>query len=67
MLTAHDIDTYYNGFANEIIWPLFHDLQSHCNFEYEYWESYQEVNRKFAEVILETTNQDDYIWSMTII
>ena len=53
MLTAHDIDTYYNGFANEIIWPLFHDLQSRCNFEYEYWESYQEVNRKFAEVILE--------------
>jgi len=62
MLTAHDIDTYYHGFANEVIWPLFHDLPSRCNFENEYWESYKEVNRKFAEVILETTNQDDYIW-----
>lgn len=35
-LTKDDISQYYDGFSNEIIWPLFHDLQSECNFIPEY-------------------------------
>ena len=31
-LTTEDYERFYQGFCNEIIWPLFHDLQSHCNF-----------------------------------
>ena len=61
-LTEEDINLYYLGFSNEVIWPLFHDLQSRCNFEPRYWSRYQEVNTKFAEAILYTTNEDDYIW-----
>ena len=37
-LTAEEIDQYYFGFSNEILWPLFHDLQSRCNFDPAYWE-----------------------------
>ncbi len=62
MLSEEDIDKYYHGLSNEVIWPLFHDLQSRCNFDSEYWSSYQEVNKKFAAVILENTRKDDYIW-----
>ena len=61
-LTSYEIDKYYHGFANEIIWPLFHDLQSRCNFDPEFWQVYQAVNKKFAEVILQNTKTDDYIW-----
>ncbi|MEP7188004.1 MAG: trehalose-6-phosphate synthase [Roseiflexaceae bacterium] len=32
MLNANERDKFYLGFANEIIWPLFHDLPSRCNF-----------------------------------
>ena len=53
---------YYRGFSNEILWPLFHDLQSHCNFDPDYWESYQLVNHKFARVVADNTRPDDFVW-----
>jgi trehalose 6-phosphate synthase len=61
-LTAEEIDQYYFGFSNEILWPLFHDLQSRCNFDPAYWEMYQAVNRKFARAIAENTDAKDFIW-----
>ncbi len=62
VLTDEERVKYYRGFANEIIWPLFHDLQSHCNFDPDYWFTYQKVNRRFAHVIAETCASDDFIW-----
>lgn len=61
-LTQEEIKEYYYGFSNEIIWPLFHDLQTRCNFDPAYWNAYQEVNRKFARVVAEHTRTEDYIW-----
>ncbi len=61
-LTTDELDGYYYGFANEILWPLFHDLQTRCNFDPGYWGVYRKVNRKFAEVIFRTTGKDDHIW-----
>jgi len=61
-LTAEEINEYYFGFSNEILWPLFHSLQSRCNFDPAYWATYQAVNRKFAQVIAENARATDYIW-----
>jgi trehalose 6-phosphate synthase/phosphatase len=61
-LTSEEIEKYYFGFANKIIWPLFHDLLSKCDFDPSYWSSYQKVNRKFARVIKRHLAGDDYIW-----
>jgi trehalose 6-phosphate synthase len=62
ILSEEDIRNFYYGFANEIIWPLFHDLQTNCNFVPEYWHSYLEVNRKFAKVVAENSSSSDYVW-----
>jgi trehalose 6-phosphate synthase/phosphatase len=61
-LTLEEVNQYYLGFSNEILWPLFHDLQSRCNFDPAYWSVYQAVNRKFAKVVAENTTANDYIW-----
>ncbi len=61
-LTAQEVEGYYYGFSNEIIWPLFHDLQTRCNFRPAYWYEYLRVNRKFAEVISGTIGPEDFIW-----
>ena len=61
-LTEEELTLYYHGFANEVLWPLFHDLQSHCNFQPEYWHSYRRVNRKFATHIRQGTRPGDYVW-----
>lgn len=61
-LTAEEVHGFYEGFANEVIWPLFHDLQSLCNFDPEYWRMYCAVNRKFAYVVREASGAEDFIW-----
>jgi trehalose 6-phosphate synthase len=62
MLTAEEVNQYYFGFSNEILWPLLHNLQARCNFDPAYWNTYQAVNRKFAQVIAENARANDYIW-----
>ncbi len=62
MLTQAERDQFYHGFSNEIVWPLFHDLQSRCNFDPSYWSGYGAVNRKFAQVIRENVGRDEFVW-----
>lgn len=62
-LTPEEHDKFYYGFSNEILWPLFHDLQSRCNFfDTGYWHTYKQVNQRFAKVITETYQDNDFIW-----
>lgn len=61
-LTPSEKKNYYDGFSNEIIWPLFHTFETRCNFNPKYWETYRKVNRKFAEAVAEYTTPDDYVW-----
>jgi len=61
-LTEEERQKFYSGFSNEIMWPLFHDLQSRCNFHPDYWDSYLAINNRFAERIAEVANENDFIW-----
>ncbi|NTU80881.1 MAG: trehalose-6-phosphate synthase [Chloroflexales bacterium] len=61
-LTADQRDKFYLGFSNEVIWPLFHDLQSRANFAPSYFAAYEEVNRRFAAVIARRADPDDLVW-----
>lgn len=61
-LTIEEVSGFYNGFSNQVIWPLFHDLQTKCNFSCKFWESYITVNRKFADVVYNCCNNNDLIW-----
>jgi len=62
ILTEEEVDRFYYGFSNEILWPLFHDLQTRCNFNPSYWDAYQTVNRKFAKCIYDNIGPRDHIW-----
>ena len=61
-LTAYDIENYYFGFSNNALWPLFHYFQAYTEFEHTHWESYKEVNQKFADVVLQNVNDGDTVW-----
>jgi trehalose 6-phosphate synthase len=62
LLTNTEVEGYYRGFANEAIWPLFHDLLGHCHFDLENWKTYVGVNRRFAEAVENVLAPDDLIW-----
>lgn len=52
-LTQQEEERYYYGFANEGLWPLCHIAHTRPVFRVEDWESYREVNAKFARAVLE--------------
>jgi trehalose 6-phosphate synthase/phosphatase len=61
-LSSEEQTNFYEGFSNEILWPLFHDLQSRCNFAPRYWEFYRRVNHRFAAASLKASQVSDVIW-----
>lgn len=61
-LTEAEIRDFYHGFSNEVVWPLFHDLPSLCNFDPAYWSAYRDVNRKYAGVVSRRAGPRDFIW-----
>ena len=61
-LTEEERLKYYQGFSNEIIWPLFHDMISRCNFDPSYWDCYRRVNGKFAQAVMDHHESRDFFW-----
>jgi len=61
-LSKKEIDNFYEGFSNEVIWPLFHYFTSYSVYDPEYWDAYVKVNQKFADEILLHATEDDIIW-----
>jgi len=61
-LSEAERDEFYYGYSNEVIWPLFHDLQNFCHFEPAFWETYKAVNERYAEAIARHCQPGDFIW-----
>ncbi|MGD9931500.1 MAG: bifunctional alpha,alpha-trehalose-phosphate synthase (UDP-forming)/trehalose-phosphatase [Mangrovibacterium sp.] len=61
-LSNEEINLYYEGFSNNIIWPLFHYFAQFIDYNPDYWEAYIKVNRKFADKALEILEDGDTIW-----
>lgn len=61
-MTAEERARFYSGFSNEVLWPLFHDLQSRCNFDPAYWETYLTLNHRFARKAADFAERGDLIW-----
>ena len=61
-LTPQEKSRFYCGFSNEVLWPLFHDLQSRCNFDPTYWDAHLAVNQKFAEMAATEVQSGDLLW-----
>lgn len=61
-LTQEEINLFYEGFSNEVLWPVFHYLVTYANYEQSYWDAYQKVNEKFASAALKLINDNDKIW-----
>lgn len=61
-LTKEEIGLYYEGFSNNVIWPLFHYFAQYIEYNPDYWETYQMVNQKFANKAMEVLEEGDTIW-----
>ena len=62
-LTKEEEEAYYYGYSNEALWPLCHTAFQRPVFKKEDWEEYVEVNRKFAQAVMEEIgNKKAFVW-----
>ncbi|NRD25477.1 alpha,alpha-trehalose-phosphate synthase (UDP-forming) [Frigoribacterium sp. VKM Ac-2836] len=61
-LSADEVQRYYEGFSNDTLWPLYHDVIAAPTYHRVWWESYVQVNQRFADRAAEITEEGGTIW-----
>src|SRR5574337_876675 len=61
-LTGREVREYYEGVANRVLWPLFHYFTGRFPLEVKHWDTYREVNQRFAEAAAAVWRPGDRIW-----
>ena len=55
-------DSYYAGYSNEVLWPVFHGRLDLANFDGGHAAGYRRVNQRLARMLLPLLQDDDVIW-----
>ena len=61
-LRRAEFELYYNGYSNDVLWPLFHYFSKGMRYSNEQREAYENVNRIFAQKLLPLLQPRDLIW-----
>lgn len=61
-LDADDIRDYYEGFSNDTLWPIYHDVIVPPTFHRSWWTTYRKVNERFADQIAEVAADGATVW-----
>jgi len=61
-LTNDEVNSFYSGYSNSTLWPLFHYFPTRARYNDTYWQSYQAVNKLFAQTALKFATNNTMIW-----
>lgn len=61
-LSEQELEDYYEGFSNDTLWPLYHDVIAPPRFHREWWDAYVKVNRRFAEAAARAAAEGAVVW-----
>ena len=61
-LCAEDHHSYYHGYSNSVLWPVFHYRLDLADLNANYIAGYRRVNQLFARKLLPLLRDDDIIW-----
>jgi trehalose 6-phosphate synthase/phosphatase len=61
-LPAEIATRFYEGYANQTLWPVFHYLLSQLKFDPQDWDAYIEANRIFCKAVVERYRPGDFVW-----
>lgn len=61
-LSEAEVQKYYEGFSNATIWPLYHDVIAPPEFHRTWWDTYRQVNERFAQYTAQTAAQGATVW-----
>jgi trehalose 6-phosphate synthase len=61
-LSPVEIQEYYEGFSNETLWPIYHDVIVPATFHRMWWNTYRTVNQRFAKAVAEVAAPGATVW-----
>lgn len=61
-LRTKEFELYYNGYSNQVLWPLFHYFLKGMRYSAEQRDAYESVNRTFALKLLPLLEANDNVW-----
>ena len=61
-LSAQEVADYYEGFSNDTLWPIYHDVIVPATFHRRWWDAYRKVNQRFAEALAHVSAQGATVW-----
>jgi len=61
-LSHAEIAEYYEGFSNDTLWPIYHDVIVPPTFHRAWWNTYRRVNQRFAEAVAEVSAPGAMVW-----
>lgn len=61
-LTQAEYEAYYLGYANGVLWPVFHNRIDLAELDRSEVEGYRRVNRRFAQQLAALLRPDDLVW-----
>ena len=61
-LTQKQLNGFYNGYSNSVLWPLFHHMKVDAGDTPSNWRSYKEVNKLYVEATLSLSRETDRLW-----
>lgn len=61
-LSEKEVAQYYEGFSNDTLWPIYHDVIVPASFHRYWWVAYERVNRRFAEAVCEVAAEGATVW-----
>ena len=53
---------FYEGYANQTLWPVFHCFPSQLKFAAKGWDSYVEANHVFCNAVVKHYQRGDLVW-----
>ena len=61
-LSPVEVEEYYEGFSNDTLWPVYHDVIVQASFHRQWWNTYQVINRRFAQAVAEVAAEGATVW-----
>ena len=61
-LPAELAQRFYEGYANQTLWPLFHNFATNFEADPDGWAAYVAANRRFRDAVLEHLGPGDTVW-----
>jgi trehalose 6-phosphate synthase len=61
-LSATEVEDHYEGFSNDTLWPIYHDVIVPATFRRRWYDGYRRVNHRFAEIAASVAAPGATIW-----